>query len=54
VALAWAMAHPVAPVVIIGTQQVDRIRSLAAAVDVRLDRSEWYRVLVASRGVPLP
>ncbi len=54
VALAWAMAHPVAPVVIIGTQQVDRIRSLAAAVAVRLDRSEWYRVLVASRGVPLP
>lgn len=54
VALAWAMAHPVAPVVIIGTQQVERIRSLAAAVDVRLDRSEWYRVLVASRGEPLP
>jgi len=54
VALAWAMAHPVAPVVIIGTQQVERIRSLAAAVEVRLDRSEWYRVLVASRGEPLP
>ena len=54
VALAWAMAHPVAPVVIIGTQQPERIRSAAAAIDVRLDRSEWYRVLVASRGERLP
>ena len=54
VALAWAMAHPVAPVAIVGTQRLDRIRSLATAVEVRLDRSEWYDVLVAARGEPLP
>lgn len=54
VALAWTSTHPAGAVPIVGTQRVDRIVSLAAAAQVRLDRTEWYRVLAASRGVPLP
>jgi aryl-alcohol dehydrogenase-like predicted oxidoreductase len=53
-ALAWVMAHPSAPVPIVGTQRTDRLTALAAAAQVRLDRAEWYSVLVAARGEPMP
>jgi predicted oxidoreductase len=54
VALAWLLAHPAGVVPIIGTQRSERIRELAAAVTVRLDRTDWYRVLTAARGERLP
>jgi predicted oxidoreductase len=53
-ALAWIMAHPARPAPIIGSQQPDRIRAAAEAARVTLTRAEWYRVLTAARGVPLP
>jgi predicted oxidoreductase len=54
VAYAWVMAHPARPIPIIGSQSPDRIREAADAYKVRLSRADWYGVLVASRGVPLP
>jgi predicted oxidoreductase len=54
VALAWVLAHPSGPVPIVGTQQVDRLAELATATSVRLDRSDWYAILVAARGEPMP
>lgn len=54
VALAWLLRHPAGVVPIIGTQQVERIRAAAAATTVQLDRTDWYQVLVAARGEPLP
>jgi predicted oxidoreductase len=53
-ALAWVMAHPARPIPIIGSQQPGRIRAAAEAARVTLTRAEWYRVLTAARGVPLP
>lgn len=54
VLLAWVMAHPVAPVPIIGTQRIERIGECARAVEVRLEPAQWYEVLTAARGEPLP
>ncbi len=54
VALAWLLHHPAGVVPIVGTQRTERIREAAAATAVRLDRADWYEVLVASRGEPLP
>jgi predicted oxidoreductase len=54
VALAWVMGHPSRPVPIIGTQRPDRIRAAGAALSVHLDRADWYEVLVAATGEPLP
>jgi predicted oxidoreductase len=54
VALAWLLAHPAGVVPIIGTQRVERIRAAAAATSVQLDRRDWYELLVAARGEPLP
>jgi predicted oxidoreductase len=54
VALAWLMRHPAGVVPIIGTQRVERIHDAAGAASVQLDRRDWYDVLVAGRGEPLP
>lgn len=53
-ALAWLLAHPARVVPIVGTQNVERIRSSAAALDVKMTRRDWYDVLEASRGEPMP
>ena len=53
-ALAFVLAHPTAPTVIIGSQNADRIRSATAALGVTLDRNDVYAIVEASEGVPLP
>jgi predicted oxidoreductase len=54
VAYAWVMANPARPVALIGTQTPQRIRQAAEAYKVTLTRDDWYAVLVASRGAPMP
>ncbi|MDX2209279.1 MAG: aldo/keto reductase [Sphingopyxis sp.] len=53
-AFAWVMAHPARPIPIIGSQNAGRIREAATATQVRWTRTDWYNVLVAARGEPLP
>ena len=53
-AYSWIMAHPARPVPLIGTQSPERIRGLAAAYGVAWTRTEWYAILAAARGAPLP
>jgi predicted oxidoreductase len=53
-AYAWIMAHPVKPIPIVGSQNPDRIREARDAYKVTFTKSDWYTVLVASRGEPLP
>ena len=54
VVLAWLMHHPAGVIPIIGTQRLDRIRECARATEVGLSRQQWYEILTAGRGVPLP
>ena len=51
---AFVLAHPSAPVPLLGTQNPDRLRSATDALNVRLDRADVYRIVQASEGVPLP
>jgi len=53
-AYSWIMAHPARPVPLIGTQSPARIRALGAAYGVAWTRAEWYAILTAARGAPLP
>jgi len=53
-AYSWLMAHPAGIIPIIGSQNAERIAEGAAALKVRWTRTDWYAVLVAARGVPLP
>ncbi|MEO0031464.1 MAG: hypothetical protein RIS94_1222 [Pseudomonadota bacterium] len=53
-ALSWLMAHPSGIVPIVGSQTPARMAEAATAAAVRWSRAEWYAVLVASRGEPMP
>ena len=53
-ALAWLLKHPAGIMPIIGTINPDRIRDAANAASLELTREEWYRLLIAARGGPVP
>jgi predicted oxidoreductase len=54
VALAFVMRHPSGPIPIVGTQDPARIAAANDALRVNLSRADWYAVVVASQGAPLP
>jgi predicted oxidoreductase len=54
IAYAWVMMHPAAPIPLVGTQNIDRILETRDVAKVELSRDDWYAILVASRGVPMP
>ena len=54
VCVAFVLAHPTAPVAIVGTQQPERLEAMQAALGVRLDRNDVYDIVEASEGQPLP
>lgn len=54
VAYAWVMAHPAHPIAIVGTQTPARLLEAKQAYDVTLARADWYAILVAARGAPMP
>ena len=53
-AVAWLLKHPSGIVPIIGSTNPDRIRDATRAVEIDLSRDDWYRLLAAARGEPLP
>ncbi len=54
VALAWLLKHPAKIQPIVGSIRPDRIREAVGAEQLELTREEWYRLLLAARGEPLP
>ena len=53
-AYSWIMVHPARPIPLIGSQSPERIRALGAAYGVAWTRADWYAILAAARGAPLP
>lgn len=53
-AYSWILAHPAAPIPIVGTQDPARIRKIGDAFKPKWTRAEWYGVLEASLGERLP
>ena len=54
IAFSWLLRHPSKIIPIVGSINPERIREATQAVDVELTREEWYRLLNAARGEPLP
>jgi predicted oxidoreductase len=54
IALAWLLKHPTKMIPIIGSLKPERIREAAKAAEIELTREEWYTLLIAARGKPLP
>ncbi|WP_043605863.1 aldo/keto reductase [Novosphingobium sp. Rr 2-17] len=53
-ALSWVMAHPSRAIPIVGSQTPERILAARDAYKVEWTATEWYAVLQASLGEPLP
>jgi len=51
---AFVLAHPSAPVALLGTQNPEHLRAATAALTVHLNRADLYRIVQDSEGVPLP
>ena len=54
IALAWLLKHPAGISPIIGTTTPARIEAAKQALDVEYDREDWYRLLEARNGYPVP
>jgi predicted oxidoreductase len=53
-ATAWLLAHPARIIPIVGTTQLDRIRTSVEALKISMDRGTWYRLHTIARGQKLP
>lgn len=53
-AYAWLLAHPAQALPVIGTNKVDRIRSVAKAAELKLEREDWYALWEAAKGHGVP
>ena len=54
IAIAWILALPSRPHVVLGTNKVDRIQRAAAAPALRLEREDWFLLTEAARGQKIP
>lgn len=54
IAYAWLLKHPSRIQPIVGTTNPERIREAVRATECELSREEWYRLLLAAMGEPLP
>ena len=52
--LAWLMQQPGPVIPLVGTANPDHIAEAAEAVDLALDRDDWYELMVIARGRPMP
>ena len=50
VATAFLLAHPARILPVMGTNNLNRIKGLSAALDVKLSRTDWFALYTAARG----
>lgn len=53
-AYAWLLMQPSRPLVILGTNKVERLEQAARAAEVALTREEWYALWAAAQGRRIP
>ncbi len=54
IALAWLLKHPAMISPIVGSTKPSRIAAATSALDVSYSREDWYRLLEARNGRPVP
>jgi len=50
IAIAWLLAHPTNIIPIMGSNNIQRIKQFAQALQVQLDRQTWFELLEAANG----
>lgn len=53
-AFAWLLAHPAGILPVVGTNNIERIKTLSGALDIRIDRHRWYEIWTAAAGEAVP
>lgn len=54
VAVAWLLQHPATIVPVMGTNSLNRIRSLSDALRIQMDRETWFELYSAALGAEVP
>jgi predicted oxidoreductase len=54
VAFAWVLKLPSAPLPILGSGRIERVRLAVAASAIDMDREQWFEILEAARGSEVP
>jgi len=54
VAVAWLLKHPAGILPVMGTNNLERIKSLGAAATVKLSREQWFYLYEAANGHEVP
>jgi predicted oxidoreductase len=54
IAVAWLLAHPANIMPVMGTNNLDRIRTLSDATSVTLDRQQWFELYATALGHEVP
>lgn len=50
VVFAWVLRLPSSPVPILGSGNIERVKTAVGALDLQLTNEQWYRIWVASKG----
>ena len=53
-AVAWLLKHPARIVPVLGTNRLDRIKSIGDSLKVSLDRQDWFEIWTACTGQEVP
>lgn len=54
ISLAWLMMLPCKPQPVLGTGKTERVEEASGAISLQIDRQDWFRLLEASNGHPVP
>lgn len=54
VIFAWVLKHPSKSVALIGSGKITRVHNAVAALTLKMNNEQWYRIWVASKGSPVP
>ncbi|MCF2900430.1 aldo/keto reductase [Pseudoalteromonas sp. OFAV1] len=54
VVYAWLLMHPSAPSVVLGTGNIERVKSAVEAKQLTMNREQWYRIWQGSTGHSVP
>jgi predicted oxidoreductase len=54
VVYAWILMHPSKIMPIVGSGNIDRIKSAVRATKINLTRYQWFEIYVAGRGIDIP
>ncbi len=54
IALAWLFQLPCKPQAVVGTGKIERLESAANALNCHVERQDWYYMLEAANGYPVP